>query len=614
MDDRHVAYYSRRARGGCGLIIAGELSIHPQDRPWEAMIEAYDPNVVEDYRRLTSAVHAYQTPIFAQLNHHGFQSSGAITRHAVWGPSPVADIVFGETAKAMEPEDITEALDAFTHCAVLVREGDFDGIEIDMGPGSLLRQFLSPLSNHRQDDYGGSAENRMRLPLTVIESIRKAVGEDFSVGVRLCADEKFWGAITTEESREFAGVFEKTGRIDYINISVGTYYNLHLLMPTMHTPLGFTIETAEQIKGAVNIPVIASHQIGIPHMADDIIGTGKADAVGFVRNLTCDPDWPGKARAGKIEDIRYCVKDNQDCIGRVNQSKTISCIQNPEVGYEDCGLKITGPTFVQKRVIVVGTGPAGLEAARAAREKGHEVTVYEKNGDVGGQVNLAQKGVGRSGMGEVVRYLTRRLKELAVPIITNKEATPSLIESENPDAIIIATGSKPNTKPVPGVYGPPSVLTVRDVLEGSFPAGEKILFLDENGGHHATATVELLADQGKRVHMVTSDLFIGIELAPIGDLYLTRQRLFQKRVTFTTDVRVEEIQGTVVKARDMHSNQPIVYEGYDTIILDMGNEAEDLLYRQIKGRVKELFRIGDCVAPRGIGMAVFEGRKAGESL
>lgn len=615
MDDRHVAYYSRRAQGGCGLIVAGELSIHPQDRPWEAMIQAYNPKVVEDYRRLTSAVHAYRTPIFAQLNHHGFQSSGAITRHAVWGPSPVADIVFGETAKAMEPEDITQVVDAFTRSAIFVREGDFDGIEIDMGPGSLLRQFLSPLSNHRQDDYGGSAENRMRLPLAVIESLRNAVGEDFTVGIRLCADEKFWGAITPEESREFAGVFEKTGRIDYLNVSVGTYYNLHLLMPSMHTALGFAIETAEQIKGAVSIPVIASHQIGIPHMADDIIGAGKGDAVGFVRNLICDPDWPGKARAGKIEDIRHCVKDNQSCIGRVNQSKTISCIQNPEVGYEDCGLKEkTSPKSIQKRVIVVGAGPAGLEAARAAAEKGHAVTVYEKKRDVGGQVNLAQKGAGRAGMTEVVRYLTHKLKELAVTIITNKEVTPSLIASEKPDAVIIATGSIPNKQPVPGVYGPPSVLTVRDVLEGGFPVGKSVLFLDENGGHHATATVELLVEQGKRVDMVTSDLFIGIELAPVGDLYLTRQRLLQKGVTFTTDVRVEEIQGTVVKARDIYTNQPIVYEGYDTIVLDMGNEVEDLLYRQIKGRVKELLRVGDCVAPRGIEMAVFEGRKAGESL
>ena len=616
LDERHVAYYGRRAQGGCGLIFVGDLAIHSQDRPWEAMIEAYHPEVVEDYRRLTRAVHEYETSIFAQLNHHGFQSSGAITRHAVWGPSPVADIVFGETAKPMEPEDITEVVDAFTRSAVLVREGGFDGIEIDMGPGSLLRQFLSPLSNHRQDEYGGSPENRMRFPLGVIEAVRKGVGEDFAVGVRLCADEKFWGAITTEESREFATVFEKTGGVDFINVSVGTYYNLHLVMPTMHTPFGFTIETAEQIKGAVNIPVIASHQIGTPHMADDIIGSGKGDAVGFVRDLICDPDWPGKALAGKTEDIRYCVKDNQGCIGRVNQSKTLSCIQNPSVGYEKTGpmSNVQHPTTVQKRVIVVGAGPAGLEAARAAAEKGHAVTVYEKKEGAGGQLTLARKGAGRDGVFGVIRYLKHMLEKQGVPIITGKEVTPALIDAENPDAVIIATGSKPNTKPLPGEYGPPSVLSIWDIFEGDYPIGEKVLFLDENGGHHATATVEMLADQGKKVDMVTSDLFIGIELAPIGDLYLTRQRLLQKGVSFTTDVRVEEIQGTLAKAREIHTNEPILYEGYETLVLDMGNEVEDRLYRELKGHVKELLRVGDCVAPRGIEMAVFEGRKAGESL
>ncbi len=614
LDKRHVAYCRRRAQGGCGLIIQGDLSIHPNDRPWEAMIEAYNPQVVEDYRRLAGAVHEYGTPIFAQLNHHGFQSSGAITRHAVWGPSPVADIVFGETAKAMEPEDMTEVADAFARCAVLVREGGYDGVEIDMGPGSLLRQFLSPLSNHRQDAYGVSFENHMRFPLEVVEGVRKQVGEDFPLGIRLCADEKFWGAITTEESRAFAGVFEKAGRIDYINVAVGTYYNLHLLMPTMHTPFGFAIETAEQIKTAVNVPVIASHQIGTPRMADDIITENKADAVGFVRNLICDPDWPRKAMEGKIEDIRYCVKDNQGCIGRVNQSKTLSCIQNPEVGYEDTGGKKAGTASPQKRVFVVGAGPAGLEAARAAAEKGHSVTIYEKEEYVGGQVNLARKGAGRDGLFEVIRYLKQMLRKRGIPIITGETFTPALIEAENPDAVIIATGSKPNTKPAPGEYGPPSVLSVWDILQENYPAGEKVLFVDENGGHHATATVEALADRGKKVDMITSDLFIGIELAPIGDLYLTRQRLLQKGVTFTTDVRVEEIRGTLVKARNIYTGQPILYEGYDTVVLDMGNKAEDMLYRQLKGRVKALLRVGDCVAPRGIEMAVFEGRKAGENL
>jgi len=621
LDDRHAAYYRRRAQGGCGLIIVGDLSIHPNDRPWEAMIAAYDPGIVQDYQRLIGAVHEFECPVFAQLNHYGFQSSGAITRHVVWGPSALSDISFGETAKPMEAEDMAVVIKSFSRAAALARDGGFDGIEIDMGPESLLRQFLSPLSNLRQDEYGGTLENRMRLPLEIIHGVRESVGEDFTVGIRLCGDEKFWGAITTDESRQFAQKFENTGKIDFINVSVGSYYNLYLSMASMHTPSGFTIETAEQINEVVDIPVIGGLQIDIPQMADDMVAKGLADAAGFIRNLICDPDLPRKALGGKIDDIRYCVRDNQGCIGRINQSKSLSCIQNPSVGYEDLGPKGSNQSTINnqqstipKRVMVVGAGPAGLEAARVAREKGHDVTVYEKQEEVGGQINFAAKGAGREGMSEIIRYLTHELKKLQVPILTGVEVTREIVLEKNPDAVIVTTGSRPKIKPVLGDYGPPSVLNVREVIEGQVSVGEKVLFIDENSGHHATATVELLADQGKKVEMVTSDLFVGIELGPLGDLYLTRQRLLQKGVTFTTDVVIDEIDGSKVKARDVYTNETILFEGYDTIVLDMGNRVDDFLYCQLKGKIKELYRAGDCVAPRGIDMAILEGRRLGERL
>ena len=614
LDDRHVAYYRRRAEGGCGLIVVGEMVIHENDRPWEAMIEMYGSHAVEDFKKLTRSIHDFDTPVFAQLNHHGFQGSGAVTRQVVWGPSALSDIAFGETAKPMEPEDMAAVVEAFWRAAVLAREGGFDGLEIDMGPESLLRQFLSPLSNHRQDEYGGSLENRMRLPLEVMEAVRKKVGGDFTTGIRLCADEKFWGAIDPEESLEMARVFEEQGQAQFINVAVGTYYNLHLLMPSMHTPVGFTIETAAQIKSAVTVPVIASHQIDTPQTAGEILQKGQGDAIGLIRNLICDPNWPKKAWEGRILDIRYCVRDNQGCIGRINQSKTLSCIQNPNVGHEDCGIKHPEQSAIKKRIIVVGAGPGGLAAALAARKKGHDVSVYEKAERVGGQMNLLIKGAGREGIWEVLRYLTHRLGQLEVPIITGCEASPSWIQEKRPDVVIVATGSKPIKRPVSGDYGPPLVQNVWDVMEESYPVGHKVLFIDENGGHHATATVERLSDQGKKVDMVTSDLFIGIELGHIGDLYLTRQRLLQKGVTFTTDVVVDEIHGNRVKARNIYTNLPIIFENYDTIVLDMGNIADDSLYCQLKGRVKEVYRVGDSVAPRSIGMAIYEGQKAGERL
>ncbi|MCJ7594777.1 MAG: FAD-dependent oxidoreductase, partial [Desulfobacterales bacterium] len=570
---------------------------------------------VEDFRKLTAAVHAFETPVFAQLRHHGFQSSGAISRKAIWGPSALSDIVFGETAKPLEGEEMEELLESYSRAAWVAREGGFDGLEIDMGTESLLRQFLSPISNLRQDEYGGSLENRMRFPIGVIEGVRRGVGHDFTVGVRLCVDERFWGGITPDESREMAKGLEATGKVDFINTSLGTYYNLHLSMASMHTPSGFAIEAAEQIKKSVNLPVIASHQIDTPQQANDILEHGRADAVGLIRNLICDPDAPKKAREGRAEDIRYCVRENEGCIGRTNQSKTLSCIQNPNVGYEYLsGEEGYFPCPQRKRVMIVGGGPAGLEAARVAAEKGHDVTLYEREERIGGQINLAKMGAGRQGLGEIIRYQSHMLKKLQVRLVTGVEVTPELVLEKHPDAVIVATGSKLKARPVPGDYGPPAVLHVRDVLGSRFPVGRKVLFIDEDGGHHATATVEFLADQGKKVDVVTSALFVGMRLAPIGDLYLSRQRLLQKGVTFTTDMVVDEIDEERVKAHCAFTNKRAIFEGYDTIVLDMGEEADEALYVQLKGRVKELYRAGDCVAPRGIGMAILEGKRSGEKL
>ena len=264
--------------------------------------------------------------------------------------------------------------------------------------------------------------------------------------------------------------------------------------------------------------------------------------------------------------------------------------------------------------MVVGGGPAGMEAARVAGFRGHEVTLYEKEIELGGQILIAKRGAGRREIGGIVANLLTHLEKLNVNIELNVEVTGELVERENPDAVVIATGSIPKDMPLPGTYSSSQVLNVFQVLKGEAVTGDRILLIDYDGHHKSTGTAEFLADQGKNVDMITKDLFVGIELASIGDLYSSRQRLLQKGVTFISDMRVIEIHGTEVKAVNVYSNEPQIYKGYDTIVVVMENRSHDALYFSLKDRVKDLYRVGDCVAPRKIDMAIREGNAAGRIL
>jgi mycofactocin system FadH/OYE family oxidoreductase 2 len=612
--ERHTFYYAARARGGTGLIITEEQAVHPTDRSYEKSVEAFQPEVIPRFKEITRAVHEYETKIFAQLNHNGQQCDGSLSRLPVWAPSPVPDVLFREIPKEMEIEEIHEVIQYFCRSALHVREGGFDGIELQFGHSSLARQFMSPLTNLRQDEYGGSLDNRLRFPLKLIQAMRKSVGFDFTLGVRLCADEMISGGLTLENAKEIAKRLEASGQLDFVDLTLATFYNLYLVGATMHTPLGYAVPLSAGIREAIRLPVFATGRINDPLFAEKILANGQADMIGMVRSQICDPDLARKAKEGRLEEIRYCIADNQACYGRVGLNKPIGCIQNPAVGREkEEETEKFVPAKRKKRVMVVGAGPGGLWAAKIAFLRGHEVALYEKEQHAGGQVLIAMRGAGREEFGVIIRNEMNQLKRLNVPIVYGQIVTPDFVLEQGPDAVIVATGSMPKRCPVSGADGP-RVFNVLQVLKGEADIGEKVLFVDYDGHHRASSTAEYLAELKKTVHMITPSLFVGAELGPTQDLYLMRQRLLTKGVTFTPDFAVIEIRGTEINGFNVYSNEWKVFGGYDTIVLAMGNDVEDSLYWALKGRVRELYRIGDCVAPRKVDMAIHEGYTVGKRL
>jgi mycofactocin system FadH/OYE family oxidoreductase 2 len=618
--ERHVHYWGERAKGGAGLIITEEMSVHPTDRAYEKLIDAYQPEVLPGFRKITDHVHAFGTRIFAQLNHNGQQCDGSLSRLPVFAPSPVPDPLFREIPKEMEPEDIEEVARYFAKSAVHVREGGFDGIELQFGHSSLARQFLSPLSNQRQDAFGGSVENRMRAPLRFISAVRKAVGEDFTVGIRLCADEMIpWGGLNLADVQDLAARFEASGLIDFMDLSIGTFYNLYLVEGSMHTPLGYTVPLAAGIRSKIKLPVFCTGRINDPVMAEKVLANGQADVIGMCRALICDPYLPQKAQEARLGDIRYCIGDNQNCIGRIGMNKPLACIQNPAVGLEKrWGEGSLRPAPVRKKVMIVGAGPGGMWAAKMAGRRGHQVDLYDKNEQVGGQVLIAMKGAGRDEFGVLVRNEKDQVEKAGVEIHLGVEVTPELVERERPDVVVCATGSVPARNPsIAGAKGP-AIYDVWQVLLGKADLGQKVCLIDTDGHHRATATAELIASQGKSVHILCSSLFVGAELGPTQDLYLTRQRLLTKGCTFTPDTVVIEISGEagakVLKAINVYSNAMTELGPYDSVVLAVQQEVEDRLYKTLKGKVSELYRIGDCVAPRKVDMAIWEGHKVGREI
>ena len=614
--EQHAAYYEARAAGGAGLIITEEHSTHPTDWPYEKLIHGFHRDVIPGYRMITDAVHRHRVPIFAQINHNGGQASSMFSRLPVWAPSAVADPLFREVPKAVTHAEIDEIVAGYARVAEQCAEGGFDGIELQCSHSSIVRGFLSPATNRRNDEYGGSLTNRCRLLVDIVTAVRRAIGGGLALGVRICGDELIEGGTTIDDAVEIATLVEATGNVDYINTSIGVATaSLFMIEASMHVPPGYAMFIPSAIRKAVDLPVVGVGRFKDPLQAERALAEGHCDLVGIVRGQIADADFAAKAKAGATDDIRLCLSCNQECVGRMGLNRWLGCIENPRTGKEAAQPK-RRPLPTRKSVMIVGAGPAGLQAAIAAARGGHQVTVYEKERHAGGQVRLAASVPNRAELGDMIRNQLTECRRLGVTIEYGAVVGSGLVSEKRPDHVIIAMGAEPQ-RPWWVPDDAERVVDVRAVLDGSASPTGDVVVIDELGFHHATSVAELLADRGCTVEIVTNGMVVGQDLGITLDMENWWMRASAKGIVQSTDL-VAMGMGEPAPRRTVnllhHPTGVTVTRNPDWVVLAVPAGPVEWLYHELKASAVSVERIGDCVAPRRAHAAVIEGDRAGAAL
>ena len=599
VNDRHIAYYVRRSQGGVGYITFEHTGIVKEGKasPGMALIDGDDK--IPLFKKLVDAVHKEGGKIFIQINHAGRQTSASITGAPIVGPSAIPCPVRKEMPHPLSVGEIQGLVEAFRQAARRVKEAGADGVEVHMAHGYLLCQFLSPFSNQRGDEYGGTPEKRMKMPIEVLKAVRKTVGPDFPIVCRLSADEYVDGGLKLDDSIPIAKALEKNG-VDALHISACIAPSGYLNHPPYYVGEGVFTYLAEGIKGAVKIPVITVGRIRTPELANQVIEDGKADLVSMGRALIADPFLPKKAMDGKTEDIIPCISCNR-CILSIRKGD-LQCAVNPETGREaTLGVK---QAEHPKKVWVVGGGPGGMKAAEIAARRGHQVTLYETQDQLGGQFLLAAIPPHKQVLKELVTHLWKQIDKLGVKTVLKKPFDLKVLEKEKPDAVIVATGAKPATPDIPGVEKA-KVFNVWEALSKPGPLGQKVLVL--GGGGVGAEAADFLSEKGKKVTLVEMREAIALDLVGHLQHYLNL-RLKNKEVQVLTSTKAVRFEADGLWVEGPQGTRKLT--GFDSVVISMGSASNGELAEAIKKNHPRVLAIGDAVKPREVMEALLEAEEA----
>lgn len=600
--DRNVRHYVERAKGGAAAVIVSQ-NVDPDSQMSFHYVLGFEKRNEENFRRLADEAHAYDCRVITQLNHGGHTTLQNPPQLLV-APTQMNEPYCHFNTKELELEDMRRIKEYYVSCAAWQKDLGWDGVELKIAHDGLLRTFVSPFFNRREDEYGGSFENRMRYPLEIISAIREAVGPDYPIGIRLCVDEFTWYGYSLEYGMKVAKALEDGG-VDYLSTDAGTFSSWYMQIPPSPLPLGWAVYESAALKKNVNIPVIAFGRINDPVQAETILEENNADLIGMCRQLLCDPETPNKTMEGRLDDIRHCIGCNEACVGV--DGIYVECIQNPGVGREKhFGTGTLEAAKEPKEVMVAGAGPAGLKAAEIAAKRGHHVTVYEKSPKAGGQILAAEKIPYRNEMEEIYRYLKIQLQQLGVEIHYGTFVDRRLVEDKSPDILIVATGSHPLAPAFSGQdQAEMTILTAREAMENVEKIGKKVVVFDDIGSWQGGGVADYCTALDADVTVVCSGASVGSDIES-GQAYLLTKRLYENGVDIIASHTIHSISGNSIVIENTYNHRQKTLEGFDTVIVAGQSRSDNQLYKEMKALRGGVYAVGDCVAPRGVEQAIFE--------